>query len=293
MATLPPPVILDEEPRTDPKLTPNSIDHRTECVFRPTESTPDIFDIDVGPCDPVDLKSDSRAAPEPYVHRPAVETTVPDDPREKCSKCATTDQLQRCRTCEFAWYCSEAHQRDDWLLHRQICASPEERAKIFRDVAIEVCPTAIVGSDRRPYIDVKIGGRAIKALLDTGSSVTCIREVDERDWVYGLGAKVRPTNRQTATVADGSLLVIHAVITLPLEIATELRPVEVRVIPQLKYDMILGMDAIHTFGICYDGSTDNWCIRPTDEIYDWESKSFVGKQEIAAIMEITPISSLH
>ncbi|CAD6221826.1 GSCOCG00011651001-RA-CDS, partial [Cotesia congregata] len=143
-------------------------------------------------------------------------------------------------------------------------------------------------NDRRPFVNVQIGGRTIKALLDTGASVTCIKEVDERNWVYGLGARVRPTNKKTAAVADGSVMAIHALVTLPLVINDEMRPVEVRVIPKLNYDMILGMDAIAAFEICYDGQTGRWWTKRTDDLYDWNSKAYLDGRDVAAIVEITP-----
>ncbi|CAG5100600.1 Protein of unknown function [Cotesia congregata] len=147
---------------------------------------------------------------------------------------------------------------------------------------------AIEDNDRRPFVNVQIGGRTIKALLDTGASVTCIKEVDERNWVYGLGARVRPTNKKTAAVADGSVMAIHALVTLPLVINDEMRPVEVRVIPKLNYDMILGMDAIAAFEICYDGQTGRWWTKRTDDLYDWNSKAYLDGRDVAAIVEITP-----
>ncbi|CAG5102936.1 Protein of unknown function [Cotesia congregata] len=174
---------------------------------------PDIFDIDIEPSGPVNQISDA-AKPEPYVHRPV---TDPDDPCRLLPQC-----------------------------------NPDERTRIFREFSEEVSPTKIDENDRRPFVDVQIGERTIKALLDTGASVTCIKEVDERNWVYGLGARVRPTNKKTAAVADGSVMAIHALVTLPLVINNEMRPVEVRVIPKLNYEMILSMDAIAAFEICYD-----------------------------------------
>ncbi|KAH0539852.1 hypothetical protein KQX54_009127 [Cotesia glomerata] len=70
-------------------------------------------------------------------------------------------------------------------------------------------------------------------------------------------------------------------LTLPLLINSEMRPVEVRVIPKLNYDMILGMDAIAAFEICYDGQTGRWWTKRSDDIYDWNSKTYLDGRDVA------------
>ncbi|KAH0552558.1 hypothetical protein KQX54_012409 [Cotesia glomerata] len=244
---------------------------------------PDIFDIEIEPFGPANQISDTKN-PESYVHRPV---TGPNDhfrSTQQCNVCASTKRLWCCPHCKNAYYCSNEHQSENWPVHRFICTPPDERVQIFRELAEQVCPTKTDEHDRRPFVDVQIRERTIKALLDTGASVTCIKEVDERNWVYGLGARVRPMNKKTAAVADGSVMAIHALVTLPLVINDEMRPVEVQVIPKLNYDMILGMDAIAAFEICYDRQTGRWWTKRTDDIYEWNSKTYLDGRDVAAIV---------
>ncbi|KAH0534980.1 hypothetical protein KQX54_011248 [Cotesia glomerata] len=222
------------------------------------EPLPDIFNIDIEPCGPVNQSSDASSSPGCNVKPP---TIIDEDllrQRQRCGVCGVEGKLWRCLGCKNAFYCSREHQKAGWPIHQWICVPIEERERIFFEVADEVCPMQSEGNDVRPFIDIRIGERAIKALLDTGSTMTCVREVDELNWVYGCGARVRPAPRNSAAVADGSMMSVQSLITLPLAINDEIMPIEVRVIPKLKYEMILGMDAIIAFGICYDGGSERW-----------------------------------
>lgn len=112
------------------------------------------------------------------------------------------------------------------------------------------------GDDIRSFIDVRIGEREIKALLDTGSTMTCVREVDELNWVYGCGAQVRPAPRNSAAVADGSMMSVQSLITLPLV----LRPVVCKT-------LVLSLDHLILLFLCFH-ELSLYCFFLFDRLYD-------------------------
>ncbi|KAH0540183.1 hypothetical protein KQX54_014156 [Cotesia glomerata] len=141
------------------------------------KSLPDIFNINIEPCGPVNQSLDAGSPPRCDVKQPTI----------------TDEDLTRQRhRCGNAFYRSREHREADWPTHQWNCLPIEERERIFLELADEVCPMQSEGDDVRPFIDVRIGEREIRALLDTGLTMTCVREVDELNWVYGCGARVRP-----------------------------------------------------------------------------------------------------
>ncbi|KAH0535075.1 hypothetical protein KQX54_013015 [Cotesia glomerata] len=96
------------------------------------EPLPDIFNIDIEPCGPVNQSSDAGSSPGCDVKPPTIIDEV------------LLRQRQRCGVC--GW----------------ICVLIEERERIFLEVVDEVCPMQSEGDDVRPFIDVRIGEREIR-----------------------------------------------------------------------------------------------------------------------------------
>ncbi|KAL5948488.1 putative Bracovirus protein MdBV-1-21 [Microplitis demolitor] len=120
--------------------------------------------------------------------------------------------------------------------------------------------------ENRILIPVSVKGQVLNALLDTGSTVTCVRELHE-NWIETTG--MSSSDRRLATGADGHVMKIKSSVILPLVINDELVELDVRVVPKLGYEIILGIDAVLAFGIGLDGSSCSWWTERGAGIFNW------------------------
>lgn len=121
--------------------------------------------------------------------------------------------------------------------------------------------------ENRVFFPVSIKGRVFSALLDTGATATCIRKLDNK---LLEAAGMSSSDRKSATGADGHVMRIEGSVRLPLVINNEMVKLDVRVVPKLGYEMILGIDAVQAFGIGLDGASCTWWTKRRPGIFSWD-----------------------
>lgn len=106
-----------------------------------------------------------------------------------------------------------------------------------------------VNSDQRPYLDVKILGREVKGLLDSGASKTV---VGHPGWAIlrTLGLPMMKTSSiGQITVANSQSCKIVGLYHVPIQLLDKVRIIEVLVVPDLPHTLILGIDFWVEMGI--------------------------------------------
>lgn len=93
-----------------------------------------------------------------------------------------------------------------------------------------------VTPDDRPFADVKIGGRRVRGLLDSGASVTVM---PLSDFFRSLQMELKPTAIKIR-VADGGYLNVHGYVKLPIHFRKKLIMIPTIIVEKCAQDLILG-----------------------------------------------------
>ncbi|GFR88582.1 Egl nine 1-like protein [Elysia marginata] len=51
-----------------------------------------------------------------------------------CNLCGALENLSLCGGCRGAWYCSKAHQREDWKDHKHSCKKSDVKGEVLQDI---------------------------------------------------------------------------------------------------------------------------------------------------------------
>lgn len=97
---------------------------------------------------------------------------------------------------------------------------------------------------RCPHIVVRVLSEEIEGLADTGVSLSVISSVE---LIHKLGLKIHPANLQIST-ADGTPYNCLGYVNLPLSFNSVTHVLPVIVVPEMKKDLILGIDFLDRFG---------------------------------------------
>ena len=62
----------------------------------------------------------------PWSLQPDPALLPPTSPHRQCAHC-TRPGTKRCSRCKKVWYCSQACQRKQWPLHKEICYAPNSQ----------------------------------------------------------------------------------------------------------------------------------------------------------------------
>jgi len=95
--------------------------------------------------------------------------------------------------------------------------------------------------DKDNYMYVKINGRNVKALIDTGAHQSCV----SLSFLRGIRSQsniINSSNRKRLFTADGKPLTVKGSIQLTLNVHGLMIPTSFQVLQFLNHDMILGMD---------------------------------------------------
>lgn len=102
-------------------------------------------------------------------------------------------------------------------------------------------------SDPRPYAQVKIVGRKIFGLLDSGASISCLG-AGSLEFVESLGLKWSKIPSAVNT-ADGSAQNILGYINIPVEFKNKINIIKLYIVPSLSQELYLGVDFWKQFAI--------------------------------------------
>lgn len=95
-----------------------------------------------------------------------------------------------------------------------------------------------------PHLKVKVLSEEINGLADTGASISVISSVD---LIHKLGLEIHPLQLQITT-ADGTPYHCLGYVNLPLSYQSVTHVLPTIVVPEMRKDLILGVDFLKTFG---------------------------------------------
>ena len=126
-------------------------------------------------------------------------------------------------------------------------------ANFVNKFSISNVVNAVTNKNKRPHIEINVQGYLASFLVDTGADVTVISEKQFRL----ISKDKRPNKLETQTrltgVAENAKLEVKGVYPLTLKIGNRARTLPVYVVKSMTQKCILGIDAIHSFGLIYDG----------------------------------------
>lgn len=111
----------------------------------------------------------------------------------------------------------------------------------------------------RLYFDVKIGGIPARALLDSGASKTVI-SAELLDSLKSKGVKFHP-NPSEAKSADGSAIRVLGTVVVPIYIRHHSTVNSCLIVPDLPYEVILGIETLKGLNAVVDYSTGKIKVR--------------------------------
>lgn len=143
-----------------------------------------------------------------------------------------------------------------------LAASPNKNAK-FRNSDVSQRKNKVafviesVEGDSRPHLDVRVFGREMRALLDSGASRTILGK--EGNWVFnGFPARLRSPSVQFVETADSKKHSIQGTVNLPITLEGQTKYLEVLYVPTLRHNLLLGIDFWEKFHIVADLHHRRW-----------------------------------
>lgn len=116
---------------------------------------------------------------------------------------------------------------------------------------------AHAANDQRPYLAVKVFGRTILGLLDSGATCTIVG-VDGWRILQELGMRSSKSDNLTCTVANGETCRALGKVAVPLELMGRICVIDVLIVPELSHGLVLGMDFWLRMGIVPDLGRNEW-----------------------------------
>lgn len=116
---------------------------------------------------------------------------------------------------------------------------------------------ASVGSGECPYLKVDILGLEFYGLLDSGANKVF---VGNQGWhkLLNLGFKVDPNKSATCTVANNESCKCLGIISVPFRLRDVVKLIDVYVVPELRHELVLGVDFWVKMGIVPDMRKGEW-----------------------------------
>lgn len=112
-------------------------------------------------------------------------------------------------------------------------------------------------NDSRPYLSVRIFGKEIKALLDSGATKTILGR--EGMWILDrCPARLHKTSGKYVETADAMKHEIGGMVDLAITLKGRTEQLTVLVVPALKHNLILGIDFWESMNIVADFSNKEW-----------------------------------
>lgn len=116
--------------------------------------------------------------------------------------------------------------------------------------------------DPRPYLDVRIFGKRIRALLDSGASHTVLGQ--KGMWMLEkFPIQVKPTPNRWVETADSEKHSIQGSIIAQITLEDRTRNFEIFIVPSLSQSLILGIDFWEEMQLVTDISNKTWEFAPS------------------------------
>lgn len=115
--------------------------------------------------------------------------------------------------------------------------------------------------DHRPYLRVRVFGREITALLDSGSSQTFLG--GQGMWILKeFPARLQRTSDRFVETADSRRQEVQGFVNLPITLQGRTKNLNVCVVPSLQHTLILGIDFWEVMHIVADMRNRKWDFAP-------------------------------
>lgn len=111
--------------------------------------------------------------------------------------------------------------------------------------------------DQRPYLEVKILGRSVKGLLDSGCSNTCVG-LNGMRILQELGFAFEENSSQFCTVANNDTCSIVGKCSVPVQVLDKVFLIDILIIPEISHTLVLGIDFWIATGIVPNLKQGNW-----------------------------------
>ena len=139
-----------------------------------------------------------------------------------------------------------------------------------------------------------IANRELDALVDSGST-KFIPGKEGIELAAEFNKEIKPFEIKTILFPNGSIESVLGQVVLPSTLDFVQKCVEYKVVPNFKYQCVLGMDAIRKFRLIVDGNTSVIRVAYDDEVYHIATIDLLSKlapiddDRFAAIKELTKI----
>lgn len=137
-------------------------------------------------------------------------------------------------------------------VNNELSASKDNQPLVKVDFVIKS-----VKGDSRPYLDVRVFGHKMRALLDSGASRTILGK--DGNWLLErFPARLNTSTSQYVETADSKKHSIHGTVILPITLEGQTKYLEVLYVPTLSHNLLLGIDFWEKFNIVADLHHRRW-----------------------------------
>ena len=136
----------------------------------------------------------------------------------------------------------------------------------------------------RPHVDVRLNGRNVGALYDSGADISCLSEEEFRRIPVDKRPQQQPYAPTTCRSASGQDLFVKGVYEIKMDIMGKTMTHPFRVIKNLSEPMILGADFIHAHLLAYNPKQQQVYWQGQDQ---WEA----GVASVNGTIILPPFSS--
>ena len=130
--------------------------------------------------------------------------------------------------------------------------------------------------EKRPIVNISVGGAIVKALLDTGSAVS----ICNSQLLKTLGPKSRrvPNKHLDLRAANGECLRVRDHRLADITLNNRITPIEMIFVDNLQVPCILGMDYLQKAGVMIDAGERKLLFKSTNTRSDKQSNFYVSSE---------------
>lgn len=121
----------------------------------------------------------------------------------------------------------------------------------------EIC--VLKNQDKRFYINIKFQNNIIKTLIDTGATNSYLG-AEYMKLLEPYDVELKPVMVENLMAANGQTIKMIGKVSLLVEIGQKEETLTFRVVPDLKYKAILGIDMIQKIGLIMDFELNAWWL---------------------------------
>lgn len=141
--------------------------------------------------------------------------------------------------------------------------------------------------DTRPYVNVKVFGKTYLSLLDSGATITCFGSALADEVISNRSSDLMRFKGNVKT-ADGQIQRVAGIINVDLSFGEHTKVLRILVVPELKQNVICGIDFWNLFDIKIVSSVSDISSVKTDEDnFDFTS---LQRQQLDSVIAAFPSS---